>query len=368
MTERAVIPAESRFRRALYALPFLAITALMTRAFGMAEPIGPVIEEMVKTSVFTTSSATIPIIKGFYGIPVLDGIFNVVTVAFANLQFYFDEKAYWQSLVFLTDFAGMYAVVQLEAYRPGNTFIVSKYPVVFLFVSQMIAIGCTAPIFFFLAYVFTPAYKLTTPSLGRLSVGTCKAIYVAIILGYYVPHFPSYFNASLERRNWWNWIWQLFPVWCCSITFAFSKVFARMNKSNGKLNPERDALRILMGGCSVLSMGVWWYTVASMKGSIFEVFVPQYLITYPQEPSLGLRTVIQFDYICCYAAGYMWLAYHFRDLEKVGVCSISWVRAISVTVVLGFLVGPGTLFPILWLLREELLMAANGEEMKEARD
>ncbi|GKU06415.1 hypothetical protein FLAG1_08105 [Fusarium langsethiae] len=367
MPGRTAPPRESYFRRALYALPFLAITALMTRAFGMAEPIGPVIEEMVKTSVFNGPGVDVPIIKSFYGVPVLDDIFNVVTVAFANLQFYFDEKAYWQSFVFLTDFAGMYAVVQLESYRPGNTFLISKYPVVFLFVSQIIAIGCTAPIFFFLAYVFTPAHKLTTQSLGRLSAGPCKAIFAAIILGYYVPHFPSYFSASLEIRNWWNWIWQLFPVWGCSIMFVLSKVFTRVNKSTGKLNHERDALRILMGACSFISMGAWWYTVASMRNSVFEVFVPQYLINYPLEPSVGLRTVIQFDYICCYAAGYLWLAYHFRDLEKVGVCSISWARAIGVTVVLGFVVGPGTLFPILWLLREELLMAANGE-VKEFHD
>jgi hypothetical protein len=234
-------------------------------------------------------------------------------------------------------------------------------------VSQIIAIGCTAPIFFFLAYIFTPAYKLTTPSLRRLSVGPCKAIYLAVTLGYYVPHFPSYFTASLESRNWWNWIWQLFPVWACSIMLVLSKVFGRTNNSTREPNLEQNALRMLMGACSFISMGVWWYTVASMKDSVFEVFVPQYLVNFPQEPSVGLRTVIQFDYICCYAAGYLWLAYHFRDLEKVGVCSISWVRAIGVTIVLSFLVGPGTLFPIFWLLREELLMAANGE-VKESDD
>jgi hypothetical protein len=92
----------------------------------MAEPIGPIIEEIVNTSVFTGPAVNVHVIKSFYGIPVLDDIFNVVTVAFANLQFYFDEKAYWQSLVFLTDFAGMFCVVLLESYRPGTTFPMSK--------------------------------------------------------------------------------------------------------------------------------------------------------------------------------------------------------------------------------------------------
>ena len=119
-------PRENRLRRALYALPFLAMTVLMTRAFGMAESIGPVIEQRVRTSVFRAQEGNVALIKNFYGVPGLDDIFNVVTAAFANLQFFFDKKAYWQSLVFLTDFAGMYAVIMVESFRPGNTFLVAK--------------------------------------------------------------------------------------------------------------------------------------------------------------------------------------------------------------------------------------------------
>ncbi|RGP73154.1 hypothetical protein FLONG3_6470 [Fusarium longipes] len=339
MSGQFVFPAESRFRRALKALPFLALTVLMTRAFGMAEPIGPTIEEIVSSSVFTSPGVSVPIIRGFYGVPVLDDIFNIVTVAFANLQFYVDEKAYWQSL---------------------TRKCIPCFQI-------MIAIGCTAPIFFFLAYVFTPAYKLTTPSLCRLGTGPCKAIYVSLIVGYYVSHFPSYFNTSLEGRNWWNWIWQLFPIWTCSIMFVLSKTFTYTDGAAIEIETERNLLRGAMGACSLISMGTWWYTVSTTNDSVFEVFVPQYLVNFPRDPSVGLRTVIQFDYICCYTAGYLWLAYHFRDLEKVGVCSISWARAAVVTVVLSFVVGPGTLFPILWLLREELLMAPN-DEVKESDD
>ncbi|KAM0287357.1 hypothetical protein ACHAO9_007761 [Fusarium lateritium] len=119
-------PIESRLWRALYALPFLGITALMTRAFAMAQPIGPVIEKMVQTSSFTAPRVEVPLITRFYGVPILDDILAVVTVAFANLRFFIDEKAYWQSLVFLTDFAGMYAVILIEAFRPGNDFFMSK--------------------------------------------------------------------------------------------------------------------------------------------------------------------------------------------------------------------------------------------------
>jgi hypothetical protein len=234
----------------------------------------------------------------------------------------------------------------------------------FLLLSQIIAVGCTAPIFFFLAYVFAPEYKLTAPSLRRLSAGPYWALLPVLVLSYYVSHFPSYFSASLERRNWWNWIWQLYPVWGSGLMFVLSKA---LDKPTREPNTDRHRLRIAMGACSSISMGTWWYSLASMKDYIFEVFLPQYLITFPQDPNVGLRTVIQYDYICCFAAGYLWLAYHFRDMERVGVCRVPWFKAIGVSVVLGLVVGPGTLFPVLWLLREELLIAAE-ERPKEWKD
>ncbi|KAI1072004.1 hypothetical protein LB507_005135 [Fusarium sp. FIESC RH6] len=355
---------ESRLRRALYALPFLAITALMTRAFGMAESIGPVIEQRVQTSVFRAQEGNVALIKNFYGVPGLDDIFNVVTAAFANLQFFFDKKAYWQSLVFLTDFAGMYAVIMVESFRPGNTFLVAKYPMFFLLLSQIIAIGCTAPIFFFLAYVFAPEQKLPALIPGRPGAGRYRALIPMLVLSYYIPHLRSYFSTSLEKRNWWNWIWQLYPVWGSGFMFVLSRAFRHEFKL---LKADRIKFKIDMGMCSIISMVTWWYTVASMKDSIFEVFVPHYLVTFPQDPDVGLRTVIQYDYICCFAAGYLWLAYHFRDMKKVGICSVSWFKAVSVCIVLGFVIGPGTLFPILWLLREELLIAAE-KKTRESED
>ncbi|KAG7406308.1 hypothetical protein LZL87_007745 [Fusarium oxysporum] len=358
-------PPESRLRRAIHALPFLLISAVMSRAFAMAKPIGPIIEESVKTSVFTAQNVNVPIIKNFYGVPVLDDVFAVVTVAFAHLQFFTNEEAYWQLLVFLTDFAGMYAVVMIEGYRPGNAFPVIKYPVVFLFLSQMFGIGCLAPIFFFLFYIFTPAYKLTTPSLYHPGFAPCMALLPTIVLGYYITHFPSFLHSSLEARNWWNWIWQLFPIWGSIIMFASSNIIPQPKEQTPRTwKQELNAIRFTIGVISIISTITWWYTILNMNSTIFEVFIPQHFLTTPHDPILGLRTVIQFDYICCYSAGFLWLVYHFKDLENVGVCSISWLRATCASVVLGCLLGPGTMFPLIWLLREELLVATQADAKK----
>jgi hypothetical protein len=94
----------------------------MVRAFAMGEPVGPVIQNMLENSYFTWDGGSVKILKEFYGITLLDEIFAHITVAFAQLQFFSDPRAYWHSLVFLTDFAGMYMVFLIEGYRPANKF------------------------------------------------------------------------------------------------------------------------------------------------------------------------------------------------------------------------------------------------------
>ncbi|KAF4466733.1 hypothetical protein FALBO_6398 [Fusarium albosuccineum] len=152
------VASEGRLRRALFALPMLGLSAIMTRAFAMGKPIAPVLQGILKDLRFTSPEGVdVGIIKEFYRIPILDGIFAHITVAFAQLQFFTDQKAYWHSLVFLTDFAGMYAVGLIESYRPANKFPALRFPVIYMFLSQLLGIGFLAPIYFYLFYVFTPA-------------------------------------------------------------------------------------------------------------------------------------------------------------------------------------------------------------------
>lgn len=108
---------ESRRRRALYALPMLGLSAVMIRAAIIARPCGPVFDNIIETRQFDMGGVTSPIITVFWGIPLLDEIYAHITVAFAQMQFFSDPVLYWQSLVFLTDYAGMYAILLLESFR-----------------------------------------------------------------------------------------------------------------------------------------------------------------------------------------------------------------------------------------------------------
>ncbi|KAI8712926.1 hypothetical protein NCS52_01392300 [Fusarium sp. LHS14.1] len=358
MSSTVSVATESRLWRALFALPILALAGLMIRAFAMGEPIAPALQNMLENSQFTWDGGSVKILKEFYGIPLLDEIFAHITVAFAKLQFFSDPRAYWHSLVFLTDFAGMYMVFLIEGYRPANKFPLVRFPLIIPLLSQLLGIGFVAPVYFFFFYVFTPAYKLTTPSLHRTGVAPCIALLPTIALAYFSSHFPSYFHPSLEARNWWNWIWQLFPVWGSFIMLAISKIISGVGKTRSTKddsNQELVVLRVTVYLLAFISTATWWYTIPKIEGPVSDVFMPQYFVESPQEPDECLRTIIQYDYICTYSAGFLWLAYHFSDLEKAGVCEVPWIRALVVAGVVGAVVGPGSLFILIWLLREELL-------------
>lgn len=121
MAPPSTAPArESRLSRALYALPILGLAGLMGYAFSMGEPIAPIIMDLMERSVFDLGGVNVPLIKDFYGLSWLDEFFAHVTVAFAQLQFNVDKFMYLHSLVFLTDFAGIYVILLLESCRAGN--------------------------------------------------------------------------------------------------------------------------------------------------------------------------------------------------------------------------------------------------------
>jgi hypothetical protein len=111
---------DSRRRRALVALPILAFSLVMCRAMMMTGPIYPVFGSIYRSSRFNWNGLEVPILTTFYGIPIIDQMFSPITIIFAQLQFFTDPRSYWQSLVFVTDYAGMYTLFILESCRQSS--------------------------------------------------------------------------------------------------------------------------------------------------------------------------------------------------------------------------------------------------------
>ncbi|KPM41950.1 hypothetical protein AK830_g4627 [Neonectria ditissima] len=349
---------ESRLNRALLALPILALAGIMARAFAMAEPIGPVLENILETAHFDWNGMSVPILREFYGIKLLDEIFSHITIAFAQLQFFNDPRAYWQSLVFLTDFAGMYAVLFLESCRQTNRKTLFQFPFLLVFLAQILGIGNLGPLYFYLYYVFTPVEKVTAEDFALTDWASCAAVLPTVVLVYHVPHLPSYFHQSLEARNWWNWVWQLFPVWGSVLMFVLTNMLSlgTAPKSLERVKkPQINTLRATVGVLAAVNVAIYWYTLYNSKFSLSELFIPKYFSENPQEPDVALRTIIQYDYLCTFSGGILWLAYSFRDLEVAGFCKFRYLRTICIAGVIAAVFSPGTLFLVAWLAREELL-------------
>lgn len=106
--------------RALRAAPLVLVAAIMLRAVTFAEPMADLINGMQQRGLFSMRGVEAPLLASFYGVPVLDEALSHITVAFAQLQMHpADPGAYWQSLVFLTEYAGLYAVLLWESCRGG---------------------------------------------------------------------------------------------------------------------------------------------------------------------------------------------------------------------------------------------------------
>lgn len=107
--------------RALYALPMLLPTAFMIRAMAMTGPLSPVVEEAYSEGRYVLQNGThVPVLRTFFGVPVLDDIFARITISFGQLVFDDNPTLWWQCLVFIADYAGLCAIWMLESLRNAN--------------------------------------------------------------------------------------------------------------------------------------------------------------------------------------------------------------------------------------------------------
>lgn len=198
--------------------------------------------------------------------------------------------------------------------------------------------------------------KFKTAGSRVMSSGYAAAVLPTIVLTYYIPHFSSYLHLSLQMRNWWNWVWQPYPVWGAVVLFLFSKMSA----------PKHDlpTIKFTVGAIAVVNTAVYWYTLYASDLPLLDIILPKYLLDSPQDPAVALRTTIQFDFVCSFSAGYLWLAYHFWDLKAAGICSASWIRILGTALVTGIAFGPGAVLLLGWIVREELLASLDKPKLR----
>ncbi|PTB74073.1 hypothetical protein M440DRAFT_1424617 [Trichoderma longibrachiatum ATCC 18648] len=347
--------------RALYALPMLLPTAFMIRAMAMTGPLSPVVEEAYSEGRYVLQNGThVPVLRTFFGVPVLDDIFARITISFGQLVFDDNPTLWWQCLVFIADYAGLCAIWMLESLRNANQRTFFQTSAVPMFVAQIISLGITTPSYFYFYYVLSPLQKYATVSARQFDSAGALAVLPALLVAFFIPHVVSLVHPDLQVRHWVNWIWQIFPVWGSILLFTFSRAIRPFLDYRFEAVQRRNkaTIRTIGGFMIALSVTCYWSMILFSPLPVSEVLIPKYLIETPKSPLVALQTIFQWDYIVSYTTLLLWLAYHFADLKRAGMCQLSWARILASSAVIGCLGGPGTLVMVGWITREEMMASA----------
>jgi hypothetical protein len=143
---------ESKMKRAIKALPFLAITAgavcfmwgvvsfsiksylqtkltLLQALPPMLGRIGEIMEHGVKVNPELGQPGVLKTLHNFYGLEFIDSRLRGLSACFAPLQFV-DAISSWQSFTFLTDIGVVYAILLIEAARRVNVLTFASMQVI----------------------------------------------------------------------------------------------------------------------------------------------------------------------------------------------------------------------------------------------
>jgi hypothetical protein len=111
---------ESKWYRALKALPFLLLSGLCFRALIALIPFDALNSMVVSRVIAFGETFSFNILDGFYGIPILDDLARPATVLFSPSSFGYDPVSWVQMFTFLADIGVVYAIVLIESTRRAN--------------------------------------------------------------------------------------------------------------------------------------------------------------------------------------------------------------------------------------------------------
>ena len=226
----------------------------------------------------------------------------------------------------------------------------------FLLAAQFLGIGVVAPLYFGLHYASSQIGNFKALDHRLTNLAYTRTILPVMVFGYYAPHFIAYFASSLSVRYQAISIWQLFPVWLCSLQSIFAKTIIPATIKKDRIHaPLRDLpiIRYTIGSLTLLSGVVWIYTVVMSPFSLRSIFVPQWDYSHTNWVDCT-RNVLQYDSIFCWMSVILWLVYLFMDLKHAGMVTQTWPKILVAVGLVVVCFGPGAMLGLGWLWREEI--------------
>jgi hypothetical protein len=117
----------------------------------------------------------------------------------------------------------------------------------------------------------------------------------------------------------------------------------------------------------MLNTGTYWYVVLGSNHSWSDIYAPRYMLRPDTDPQVALGTLLQIDYLCVFGCALTWLCYQIRNLKVTGQVETSWAWMVATGILVGAIFGPGTLWWVGWMAREEILASAQNTRDRDLK-
>lgn len=212
-------------------------------------------------------------------------------------------------------------------------------------------VGTVVPLYYFLCIAFGPSASELARSPRQQSRCQYNTAAVPMIFLFHTSVvFAMFVSPDLAARHYWTWAWQMSPLFVGVGNAVASTAFG-LGKPRGSASPRAPGL--MLGMMTLVSAGVWVYTVVFCPHSLSTLFLPQ---AGPQTGLvLHMRKALQADEIGTVVGAFMWLAHSFSDLYISGLVGSEGLLYMILGSVASLCVGPGAALALGWYLREGIL-------------
>ncbi|PIG69629.1 monooxygenase [Aspergillus arachidicola] len=342
---------EAIWKRALWTLPLIGIYAVgKATALPVILNTRPYLYPLFKKGTWTAGNGE-PFITCF--LPSITGS---------------DPNSRVQMLSFMIDLGSVYGIWLLESYRNAHSWTNVLLPLAAGTAFQLKGIWMIAPFYYGLEYLITPLSALLSGSNSKeIDAVTTESLVLSTLTGYYTTTFANFFALSLQSRQWYNAMWQIFPVTTPLLQIPFSLAKRWLSPSSpaqDKIDKKQQQrkrkqnIRYAYGTFSLISGLTFIYGrfTAPPGVSFWKLFVPglQDQLAPVTSFSDGIARFLKYDELLSMASAYVWLGLRFRELKQAGA-RFSWTRAAGAFVTSLLALGPGATLALGWGWREELL-------------
>ncbi|KAB8202351.1 monooxygenase [Aspergillus parasiticus] len=361
---------EAIWKRALWTLPLIGIYAVgKATALPVILNTRPYLYPLFKKGAWTAGNGEVlSLTKPLYNNLFLDNLFRPFITCFLPSITGSDPNSRVQMLSFMTDLGSVYGIWLLESYRNAHSWTNVLLPLAAGTAFQLKGIWMIAPFYYTLEYLITPLSALLSSSNSKeIDAVTTESLVLSTWAGYYTTTFANFFAPSLQSRQWYNAMWQIFPVTIPLLQIPFSLAKRWLSPSSpaqDKIDKKQQQrkrkqnIRYAYGAFALISGLTFIYGrfTAPPGVSFWRLFVPglQDHLAPVTSFSDGIARFLQYDELLSMASAYVWLGLRFRELKLAGA-RFSWTRAAGAFVTSLMALGPGATFALGWGWREELL-------------